>query len=257
MEKKTSVMTIIGSFVIALLLLAAGVMIGRTFRETKTVVINPGGQQSTSSDVVTQTQNTITVEGQNKMEVKPEVALISLGIEGCTYGAGKANQLVNERLDSLYTGLIQIGLKKSDIVATDFSLYPEYSSYGTLSSDKASFCATNRVEVTTKQLDMVSKILDTAIASGATNVYGVSYTTQNLDEATQEGIQLAYQDAESQAKTMAKLMNASLLSPISSEVSLDGYFMNSYYGYGGGGGAVDPQTNTLTVKVKVVYGILQ
>jgi uncharacterized protein YggE len=258
MENKNKFFTIVGSAVLTLLILAVGIVIGKTIRDVKTVIINPGGYQSNTGKALVQTGGTITVLGESKVAIKPEVAFITLGIDGCSYGAENVNQLVNQKLEAVYDGLEQIGVNKTEIKKTGFSLYPHYDTPGILNTEKAPFCARYWVQVKTTQLDLLSKILDSAVTAGATDIYGASFIPKNPDEATQEGIKLAYQDAENQAKALAKSMNASLLNVVSSDVSLDGDYLSTYYVYGGRGQAgVDPQEITLNVTVKVVYSILK
>jgi uncharacterized protein YggE len=258
METKKKNITFIGSVLITLLILGIGIVIGGTIRDVRTVIINPDGYQSNTGKALVLSGGTITVVGEKKVAIKPEIAFVTLGIDGCSYGAENVNQLVNEKVDAVYYGLEQIGIEKSEITKTGFSLYPHYDTPGILNTAKAPFCARYWVQVKTAQLDLLSKILDTAVAAGASDIYGSSFVPKNPDEATQEGIKLAYQDAENQAKALAKSMNVSLLNVVSSEVSLDGDYLYTYYVYGGRGAAgVDPQEITVNVTVKVVYSILK
>ena len=250
MDKKILIATAAGSVLLAIILLGIGTLIGRSLYEPKTVVLNTTGGSVNSSTKFAQTQNTITVVGHNNPTVSPNVALINLGIEICDPDAEKANQEVNAKLISLTTGLQAIGLDKESIVPSDFTEYPQ-----SLGAADQQFCAINQVEVTTTKLNEVSNILNQALASGANNVYGVNFTSNDLELATQKGIQLAYQDAENQAQTLAKSMNESIQGIVSSNVDLSGNLLGVFVGYSGGGGAVSPQNNTLTISVTVVYAV--
>jgi uncharacterized protein YggE len=211
-DKKISIIVIVGSVFLAILLLGIGTLIGRSLYEPKTVVLNTNGEQSNSLTKYSQTQSTIAVVGESKLDVKPEIALINFGL--CDPDAGTANQAVNERLATLIAGLQAAGFDKKSTVPSNFALTPQ--NYNGLQI--TSYCATNQVDVTTANLDEVSSILDKAIASGATNVYGINFMAKNEESVSQKGIQLAFQDAENQAQTLAKSMNESIQGVVSSNV---------------------------------------
>jgi len=251
MDRKGTIMAIGGSVVLGIILLAMGILIGRSLYEPKTVLLNTNGGQSNSSTNFIQTQSTITVVGVSKLNVKPDIALISLGIEICDPDAGTANQAVNNRLATLSAGLQAAGLDKDSIVPTNFALTPQ--NYN--GQQVTSFCATNQVEVTTIKLDQVSNILDKAIASGATNVYGVNFTAKEVESVSEKGIQLALQDAQNQAQTLAKSMNVSIQGIVSSNVNSNSDQLDTFAGYSGGGGAVTPQNASVNVQVTVVYAV--
>jgi uncharacterized protein len=250
MDKRLSIIMIVGSIFLAIILLGLGILVGRSLYEPKTVVLNTDGEQNSSSTTYTQTENTITVVGESILNVKPEVALINLGIETCDADPRKLNLQINDTVVSLSTALQKAGLDKDSIVPSDFTLYPRYDN-----GQIYMYCGTNQVEVTTSNLNQVSSIIDTAIAAGANNVYGVNFTAKNMESIRQQGIQLAFQDAENQAQSLAKSMNVSIHGVVSSNIDLSGALVGAFVGYSGGGGAVEPQDSSLTVRVTVVYSV--
>jgi len=241
------------SILIAFLLIGTGALLALNLPQPKTVILSTDSSHTTSnSPQITDNLDTMTVVGQSKPVITPQVALLNLGVETCNADAQKANEAINERVQSLINGLVIAGVKKTDINPVNFSMYPRYA-YN--SGPINGFCAQNRVKVRTTKLDQVSIILDKAIASGATSVYGVNFTTEDIEKAKQDGIRLAYEDAEKQATALAKSMDKSLLTVISSKIDLSGDLIGVFIGYSGGGGYVSPQDDTLTIKVTVVYAI--
>lgn len=152
---------------------------------------------------------------------------------------------------ALTAGLQAADLDKNSIVPSNFALTPQNDNGLQITS----YCATNQVDVTTANLDQVSSILDKAIASGATNVYGINFTAKNEESVSQKGIQLAFQDAEKQTQILAKSMNESIQGVVSSNVNINGYTASPYVGYSGGGGAVTPQNPSFIIQVTVVYAV--
>ena len=253
MDKKALILTTAGTILLAILLLGAGFLIGHNLNASKPLVLSDIGQLSNSADQLAQTVNTITVTGEALIDIKPDVALINLGIEACYPDAVTANDKVNTKLATLTAGLQKTGLEKSAIVPSSFTLYPEYAPYQP--DILAGFCARNGVHVTTSNLDSVSHLIDQAVSSGANNVYGVTFTAKDVNAAIQKGIRQAYEDAASQAQTLAKSMNMTLYGVLSSSDTVSGDIYGNFVGYYGGGGAVAPQDDRMTIQVTVVYSI--
>lgn len=253
MEKRMTVFIIAGSVLFAATLVVLGVIIGRSLYEPKTVILNTNGDQSNSTNFL-QADNTITVVGQSKLNVKPDVAKISFNIDICDKDAQRSNTLLNEKIASLRAGFQEIGLEKSEFVSTNFSYYPDYD-YTTSSKRIIGFCSSNDFLITTTKLDKVSNIIDKAIELGSARIYYIQFTAKDIKAAHQEGIELAFQDAENQAKALAELMNVSIQEILSSNINIlnDSQYYNA--DYGGGGGDISPQDDTLEINITVVYRV--
>jgi uncharacterized protein YggE len=246
-EKRLAIFMVGATGLLAVLLLSAGILIGRSSLEPRTFILQSGADPKNTLQYV-RSENTITVVGRSQIVIKPEIAVLMLGVELCDQEAGTANRLVNQRLNALIEDLQKAGISREDITLGSFSLYPTYQ-YQELTG----FCASNRLSVTTQDLKKISALMDSAIEAGATNVYGVSFTVKDTSAAAQEGIRVAFEDAERQASQMATLLHRSVRRAVTVDVKLNGFVVAATAGYRGGGGMSDPQDQSMGVVVTVVY----
>jgi uncharacterized protein YggE len=252
MERKTFVIGTIAAILSGIVLLALGVMAGHSWPQSRVLILNPAEANANAASV-TQVENTVTIQGQSAVKAKPDIARLFMGITACDSDAAKANQEINDKLAVSIERLKSAGAPKEDIVPSEFSMYPRYSNYneGTITG----FCATNRLVVTTDNLQDVSRLLDTAIEAGVTNVYGVVFTVKDTSPVRQEAIRLAYADAEQQVRQLSSLLGQRARHVIKANVQINDNLTGYIAGYTGGGGAVESQEGTLNVNVTLVYAL--
>ncbi len=252
MDKKIYLIGIIAAVLFGIVLLALGVIVGRFWFQPRVVILNPTeGNANTVS--VTQVENSVTVVGSSAVKVKPEIARLFLGIEICDDDANKANQEINRRLATVTERLQKAEVPKDSIVPSQFSLYPRYSDYTQKTMN--GFCATNKLMITTDNLQSVSGLLDAAIEAGVTNVYGVVFTVKDTSPVRQEAIRLAYADAEQQAQQLSNLLGQPVRRVVKVDIEIRDNLSSYIAGYTGGGGGVDPQEGTLWAYVTQVYAM--
>lgn len=80
----------------------------------------------------------------------------------------------------------------------------------------------NMVEVRIRNLDSVSNVLDTVVASGANNVWGVNFSIDKPEGLESKARELAAADAKKRAEVLAKL-NGLTLGPIVSVTETPGF----------------------------------
>jgi len=252
MDRKTYRTGIIAAVLSAIVILALGFMVGRLWPQPRALILSPA-EASANAVSVAQVENTVTVQGYGAVKAKPEVARLFMGVEACDQDASKANQEVNSRLAAAMESLQSARVPKDNIVPSEFSMYPRNNSSN---PEKINgFCATNRLVVTTDDLQSVSSLLDSAIEAGITNVYGVVFTVKDTSPVRQEAIRLAYTDAEQQAKQLSSLLGQPIRRVIKANVEVNDNLSGYIAGYTGGGGVVEPQEGTLYVNVTLVYGL--
>jgi len=247
MDKRLTGLLLSITVLLAAVLLGAGILIGRSSMEPRTFFL----QSETNPESVLEyvrSENTITVIGKSQIVIKPEIAVLNLGVEICDLQAKTANRLVNARLDSLIQRMQKAGISRENINLGGFTLYPTY-----YNQEMTGFCASNRLSVTSEDLENISALMDHAIEGGATNVYGVTFTVKDTGAAAQDGIRVAFEDAERQASQMAALLHRTVRRAVSVNVQLNGFVVAATAGYRGGGGMSDAQDQSMGVVVTVVY----
>jgi uncharacterized protein len=249
MNKSLILLNVLIVSVIALLI-GLGILMGRSLLMPGTIELRTNNDMMTT-EIFDKRNMQITVVGSSQLDIQPQIAIINLGIVICNPNGEQANQKVNEGILSLNNGLIAIGIQKEKIVPSGFTFYPDNDRDG----HNIGYCAANRIDVITDDLTVVGKIIDKSIASGATNVYGVTFNTKDMEAAKRTGIQLAFADSENQANILAQKMGSHLGKIISTSITISGDHYDMFVGYSGGAGAVEPQNHKLTVSITVVYEV--
>lgn len=168
----------------------------------------------------------ISVNTNAETELTPNVADISFAIKTSdTKSMQKATNSNKEISDKVYAELkALINPSAGDYIKTsDFNASPVYS-YSNSKRTLDKYEVSNRVVVHTKTIDNIGKMIDKAIASGATNVDNLSFSVSNYDSQCDQLITQAAKKAYSRANILAKATNSTILgiSNLSTSCSSEG-----------------------------------
>jgi uncharacterized protein YggE len=120
----------------------------------------------------------------------------------------------------------------------------------------------NMVEVVIRDLNRVSTVLDTAVAAGANNVWGISFTLDETSAVEGRARELASADAKKRAETLARLSGVTLgpVVSVSEVVGMSGMPVPMPMSMGAsaerGGTPVATGEVTFTAQLQVVYSIV-
>lgn len=144
----------------------------------------------------------LSVSGEGEVKVKPDTAYLSLGVETQARTAREAQQENARAMGAIVDRLQGLGLSKDDMQTTGVNLYPDYR-YDEKGPQLIGYRASNSLRVTVHDLNRVGEILDAAVAAGANQVQGVSFTVEDAAEARHEALARAVRDARGKAEAMA------------------------------------------------------
>lgn len=208
---------------------------------------------------------TITVVGEGKVTIKPDIARANIGVEVMRKSVKEASDANKAALESVLDTLKQNGIEEKDIQTSGFSIYAErFGPEGPLPEDQTNYRVSNNVSVVIRDLEKVGAILDAAIEAGANNIYGIEFGLDNTESAQAEARKEAVTNARAKAEELAELNGVTVGMVVSvSEVvgNNGGYYNASNFtqldrAMGGGGGTpVTPGELNLTMQLQVVYAI--
>lgn len=245
------------TWVSALLLLVAlfaGSM--RAFDFSAVRVANAQGTEAMSLP------RTITVVGEGKVKIKPDIARANIGVEVMKNSVKEASDANKAALESVLEALKQNGIEEKDIQTSGFSIYAErFGPEGPLPEDQTNYRVSNNVSVVIRDLEKVGAILDAAIEAGANNIYGIEFGLDNTEAVQAEARKEAVANARAKAEELATLHGATVGMVVSvSEIvgGNGGYYNASNFNQldramGGGGTPVSPGELDLTLQLQVVY----
>lgn len=168
--------------------------------------------QPLAGPVAQQTENgtsTVQVTGSGEVQVKPDSAVISLGVQTDASSAEEALNQNNTKMEALLKTLNQAGIPSTDIQTQILNLGPRYES----SNDNrklVGYTASNVVEVRTDNLDSLGSLIDDAVSGGANTVDNIRFEVSNPQRVTDQARETAFENAQHKAQQLAELANASL-----------------------------------------------
>ena len=152
----------------------------------------------------------ISVSGQGRADVAPDMAVVNIGI----VTTGKTAQLAqaeNAKIASDVTAALgQLGIFSKDI-QTHYTMSPVYEKgdYRKAAGYRASNTVT--VTVTVNDVAKTGQVIDTALKSGATDVNGLSFGLKDARSVRNTALQMAVQDARSKADAIAAALGVKIV----------------------------------------------
>lgn len=196
------------------------------------------------------TNHTVTVGGEGQVDVPPDLATLTLGVDTRASDAQTALSQNAAAMNAVIAAVKNQGVPANHIQTSDLSLYRD--------SENGVYVASHRITVRLDNVDKVGQVLDAAVAAGANNAWGVSFGLKDQSAARSQALQAAVSDARTRAEGIAKGLGVSITGVGSaSEVS----FQTSPIRYAGAapqpavGSSTSVQPGQLTViaDVKVTY----
>lgn len=209
---------------------------------------------------------TITVVGEGKTSIKPDVARVNIGVEVMKPTVQEASAENKATVEAVLATLEAAGVESRDIQTSGYSVYVErWGAEGPLPEDDLRYRVSNNVNVKVRDLESVGKLLDAAIEAGANNIYGVEFALDDPSEAQSQARAKAVENAKAKAEELAGLAGVELgqIVSLSEVIGASGGFYtgmlasSSFMGGGGGGTPVSPGELEITYQIQTVYAIAE
>lgn len=220
-------------------------------------------QQPPQQPVITTSQpQAITVVGEGKVTLEPDIANVTIGVETVNESVLDATAQNRETLESVLSALSEAGVAEEDLQTTGFSVYAErYGPEGPLAESDVRYRVSNNVAVTIRNLENVGPILDAAIEAGANNIYGINFALDDPGVAEADARELAIADAREKAENIAELtgLEISSISSVSEIIGMGGGYYAGVFAdqaaFGGGATPVSPGQLDLVMQLQVVFSV--
>jgi len=175
----------------------------------------------------------ISVNTTANTEISPDVAEISFAVQTFDSKSMQKATVENKEISDRVLGELKtlINTQNGDYIKTsDYSANPVYT-YNEKKRVLDKYEVSNRVIVHTKSIDKVGKMIDKAIAAGATNVANLSFSVSNYDAQCNDLITIAAKKARTRADVIARAMNSSIIgiSSVSTSCSANNYSQPRFY----------------------------
>ena len=156
------------------------------------------------NSVTTQKSTTFDVTGEGKVAVKPDVALISVGIRSQGSTVKNAQDQINTIINKVSEAVKSLGIETKDIQTTNYSIYPDYD-YSASSQMIKGYSSSTNLAVKVRDTDKVNSVIDAATQNGANEVSGISFEVDDKTKAESEAREKAVADAKKKAEQASKI----------------------------------------------------
>ncbi len=213
---------------------------------------------------------TITVVGRGEVKVAPEIATTTIGVDVQAGTVDAAMAEAQARMDAILAALKGLGIADADIQTSNFSINFERSpgsepmasatqtEPGEFQPVPGFYRVSNMVMVTIRDLERVSEVLDTAVKSGANNIWGLSFGLDDTEALEVQAREAAIRNARERAESLAELNGVVAGGVVSISEIIGSQAIPLYAaaeGRGGGGTPVQPGEVTFSTQIQVVYAI--
>lgn len=199
------------------------------------------------------------VIGEGKVEVRPDVATVSVGVTvNNAATVEEAQRQMNEVNNKIVEAMGALKIPKSDIRTSDYSVYPNYGPTG---QQITGYNGNVSVQITVHNPEMVSKVIEQATAAGANQINSTQFTVEHPEKYREMAREKAIANAKEQAQKLSKDLGIKLGRIVNLVESPDYggaqpmYAADMARGMGGGGGgpSVEPGSQTITSVVTLYY----
>jgi len=172
--------------------------------------------------VPTQTQANagVSVVGQGIVLAQPDTARITLGVDITEPSLAQAQSEAAQRMDAVIAKLKADGIPESDIKTVSYNVTPQYDQQGNQSQPVLrGYQVQNMVEVKTTNVAGLGALLDDAVGSGATRVFGISFEASDVEGLKNQARDQAMANAQAKAQQLARDAGVTLGRPIAVDES--------------------------------------
>jgi uncharacterized protein len=206
---------------------------------------------------------TITVIGEGRVRVQPDVARVNVGVETVSPSVKSASDEARTTMDAVVKAIKALGVADKDIQTSSFNIFVERvpAQTGKTTAEEVRYHVSSSVNLTIRNLDNVSDVLDAAIGAGANNIYGVTFAVDDPTKAEGDARQKAVADAQRRAAELARLNGVTVgrVIGISEVIGSQPVASTGDLGLGavakGGGGAMQPGELELVMQLQTTYAM--
>jgi uncharacterized protein len=154
----------------------------------------------------------ITVQGVGKVTLKPDLATISVGIQAQAPTAARAQADASTVMNKVIAAMRKAGIADADMTSQWVSLQPQYiyAPNGSIPPRVTGYQANQSLSVKVRKIDNSGAVIDAAVAAGATQVGGISFSVSDPTAATAQARAAAMADAKKRASALAQAAGVSL-----------------------------------------------
>src|SRR5690349_10364087 len=149
----------------------------------------------------------LSVSAEGKVEGRPDMATISLGVQTEAQTAQAAVQANSQRMTALLAALRRAGIAERDIQTSNVSVNPQQQYRDNQPPIVTGYQANNTVSAKIRNIGTVGRVIDATVAAGGNTVNGVYFSYQNPDAKREAARRKAIPEARRRAEIYASALS--------------------------------------------------
>jgi len=156
-------------------------------------------------------RSSVSASGDASVSVKPDQLKLNAGVTTQAPTAQEASDQNAAQVTLVTAALKRVAGTAGELKTVGYSVTPNYKyPTGGGTPTLTGYTANNTVEVTTGDLSLGGKLIDSAVQAGATNIQGLRFALKDSEPARAEALRLATMQAKRHAEAIATGLGARL-----------------------------------------------
>lgn len=147
--------------------------------------------------------NTLNLNGKGSVHVKPNIAIVSLGVVTENMDLNIALKENTTKMNKIIDSLKSMGIAEKDIKTQSYNIELNYN-YVEGKQIFKGYRITNILSVTVRDINSVGEVINTAVDNGANVVNSINFTVSNPSLYYREALNFAIKDAIEKAAVIEK-----------------------------------------------------
>ena len=177
---------------------------------------------------------TLRVSGSAGVSLAADYATLQIGVNTRRDSVTEAQQENARLMQAVIDAIGRMGVGEKDVTTSQFSVFSGYdSTYGVSGREVRQYYyqVENMLTVTVRDLSQIGAVLDAAVNAGANTTYGIQFASSKENEAYQQALARAYEDAAAKAEVLSRAAGKTLgaLTLIDANQGNYGYGISNVY----------------------------
>jgi uncharacterized protein YggE len=145
-------------------------------------------------------ESQIAASGRGETHLVPTLATLQIVVSTTAQNAGEAASQNAARVASTIAAIRKAGVATEDVSQSSYSISQTYDN----KSRPNGFMARSSIPAIVRRIDEVGKVIDAAVAGGATDISAVQFSAANMEQARRSALAAAVREARADAEAIAQ-----------------------------------------------------
>jgi uncharacterized protein len=156
------------------------------------------------NSVTTTKSDTFNVTGEGTVAIKPDIALLNVGISTQDTTVKAAQEQINSVSTKVAEAIKKLGIDQKDIKTSNYNINPDYD-FRSGTQKITGYTASTNLTIKVRDIDKVNEVIDVSTANGANQVGSISFDVDDRSKAENEAREKAVLEAKKKAESAAKI----------------------------------------------------